>query len=170
MTIRVLLRDQPHRAVALATDSHVLTFRHSSSAATVSTSSLSLQQSGTSQPQCMVEFSAIQEADLSDFRSLTSLSIQGTLGLVTINNDVFLCVVNGASRVATVRPGENIQRITSVEFRKYRRDLLAKVHLTQFRLYKQVKLRCPASRPDQPISNRLTGRGWFRSSACPACN
>lgn len=120
MSIKVLLRDHPHRAIALKTDSHILTFRHSPSTASVSTTSLgnaSLQEATT--PRCMVEFSAVEDTDTSDYRSLTSLSVQGTLGLVTINHDIFLCVVNGASKVATLRPGENIQRITSVEFRQY---------------------------------------------------
>jgi endonuclease/exonuclease/phosphatase family metal-dependent hydrolase len=38
------------------------------------------------------------------------------LGLITVNSDVFLVVVNGASKVATVRPGETVQRIHSVGF------------------------------------------------------
>lgn len=53
---------------------------------------------------------------MSEYRSLTSLNIQGTLGLVTINNDVFLCVVTSSAKAATVRSGENIQRINSVDF------------------------------------------------------
>ncbi|TKA68704.1 hypothetical protein B0A49_05409 [Cryomyces minteri] len=64
----------------------------------------------------MVEFSKLDAADLDEYRSLSSLSVLGTLGLITINNDVFLCVVNGAVKTATVRPGETVQRIYSVEF------------------------------------------------------
>lgn len=119
MPIRVLLRDYPHRAIALATDSHVLTFRHSPSTAGASTVSLgngATQETTT--PRCMVEFSTTKDADLTDYRSLSSLSILGTLGLVTINQDIFLCVVNGAARAATLRPGEHVQKITSVEFRE----------------------------------------------------
>jgi len=66
----------------------------------------------------MVEFSALNTISLEDYRALTPLSVQGTLGLITINNDVFLCVVRGASRVASVRPWETVQRISSVDFRK----------------------------------------------------
>ena len=53
---------------------------------------------------------------MKDYRSLTSLDIKGTLGLITIDGDVFLCVVNHSKRAATVRPGETIQQILSVEF------------------------------------------------------
>ncbi|KAI9880671.1 MAG: inositol polyphosphate 5-phosphatase [Pleopsidium flavum] len=63
----------------------------------------------------MVEFSALNTISLEDYRTLNP-SVQGTLGLITINNDVFLCVVSGASRVASVRPGESVQRISSVDF------------------------------------------------------
>ena len=51
-----------------------------------------------------------------DYRSLPSLDIKGTLGLITIGQDVFLCVVNDSKRAATVRPGENVQQIKNVEF------------------------------------------------------
>lgn len=54
--------------------------------------------------------------DLSDYRSLSSLSVYGTLGLITVNNDVFLCVVSSATKAATVRPEETVQRINAVEF------------------------------------------------------
>lgn len=118
MTIRVLLRDHPHRAVALATDDHILTFRHSPSTAGASSLSVNSTQSATLQPRCMVEFARTADTDTTDFRSLTSLSVFGTLGLITINGDIFLCVVNGAQRAASVRNGENVLKITSVEFRE----------------------------------------------------
>jgi hypothetical protein len=67
----------------------------------------------------MVEFSAADSVDLAEYRPLGTPSVHGTLGLITVNGDVFLVVVNGASKVATVRPGETVQRIHSVGFRKY---------------------------------------------------
>jgi endonuclease/exonuclease/phosphatase family metal-dependent hydrolase len=53
---------------------------------------------------------------MKDYRSLPFSDIKGTLGLITIGPDVFLCVVNDSKRAATVRPGETIQQIKSVEF------------------------------------------------------
>jgi len=117
MTIRVLLRDHPHRAIALATNEHILTFRHSPSTAGASSISVNSTSSTSLEPRCLVEFASIKDTDTSDFRSLSSLSAQGTLGLITIGSDIFLCVVNGSQRVATVRPEEHVQKITSVEFR-----------------------------------------------------
>lgn len=130
MSIRVLIRDYPHRAIALATDDHILTFRHSPSTAGASSLSVNSTQNTSLQPRCMVEFSSINDVDRSDFRSLSSLSVQGTLGLITINGDIFLCVVNGSQRVATVRPGEHVQKITSVEFRTYGVDYIIENVLT----------------------------------------
>ncbi|KAI9800582.1 MAG: inositol polyphosphate 5-phosphatase [Piccolia ochrophora] len=124
MSMRILLRDHPQRAIALVTASHSLIFRHSpatgggppsaSSAGSVQTTSAHGVAAGV--PRCIVEFSSVDALDLGDFRSLSTLPIQGTLGLITVNNDVFLCVVTGATRVATVRPGENVERIHAVEF------------------------------------------------------
>jgi hypothetical protein len=64
----------------------------------------------------MVEFSRVEDVDLSDYRALHSANAHGTLGLITVNGDVFLVVVNGASKVAMARPGETVQRIISVGF------------------------------------------------------
>jgi hypothetical protein len=65
----------------------------------------------------MVEFVEESSADLSEYRTLNPLPVHGTLGLITIDNDVFLCVVTGAAtKVASVRPGETVDRIHGVEF------------------------------------------------------
>ena len=64
----------------------------------------------------MVEFSRIDSVDLSDYRTLRSKKVFGTLGLINIDIDTYLCVITAASLVATVRPGEEVQRILSVEF------------------------------------------------------
>jgi hypothetical protein len=64
----------------------------------------------------MVEFADVSSVDLGDYRTLSPLPVHGTLGLITINNDVFLCVVTGAAKVASVRPGETVEKIYAVEF------------------------------------------------------
>lgn len=71
---------------------------------------------GTSTPKCMVEFADLGNVDLSDYRTLSPLPVHGTLGLITISNDVFLCVVTGTTKVALVRPGETVEKIFGVEF------------------------------------------------------
>lgn len=121
MSTRVLIRDHPHRSIALVTGSHTLLFRHSQS----TTEALSYgdfgprpntKSRGSAVARCMVEFAASDTIGLDGFRTLTPSGVQGTLGLITISDDVFLCVVSGAARVANVRPGETVQRISSVEF------------------------------------------------------
>lgn len=114
MSLQILLRDHPQRAIALATESHALIFRHSSSAAAPDLGPQDSQKLPIH--RCMVEFSRLNAIDLTDYRTLHSSAVHGTLGLININTDVYLCVISGAVRVATVRPGETIQRIISVEF------------------------------------------------------
>jgi hypothetical protein len=125
MSIRVLLRDYPSRAIALVTSTHALIFRHNPSPNDPlnngSVTSVHSIPSRTSQdlsaaPRCMVEFSTVSTVDLSDYRTLSPLPVYGTLGLITVNNDLFICVVAGASRVASVRPGETVEKIYAVEF------------------------------------------------------
>jgi hypothetical protein len=64
----------------------------------------------------MVEFAALSSVDLTDYHNLCPVPVHGTLGLITINNDVFLCLVTGATKVAVVRPGETVEKIYAVEF------------------------------------------------------
>ena len=132
MSIKLLLRDHPHRAIALVTGSHILLLRHSPSTIqsaangalnTVQPVQPQIQGGASTAPRCIAEFSNADSVDLSDFRPSYSLPVQGTLGLITINNDVFLCVVSGASRVATLRPGETVQRIHAVDFCKLYRTM-----------------------------------------------
>ncbi|RFU31354.1 hypothetical protein B7463_g4974, partial [Scytalidium lignicola] len=125
MSIRVLLREYPHRSIALVTPTHALIFRHipPSGDAGINGSSTSLSSmpargsiDGTAAPRSIVEFSEVSKLDLSDYRTLAPLPVHGTLGLITVNNDTFLCVVAGATKVATVRPGETVEKIFAVDF------------------------------------------------------
>ena len=120
MSIRVLIKEYPHRALALTTTTHALVLRHSASStdqnAVSNTSQTSLANAGSAGARAMVEFSSLDEVDLAAYRALNVANAHGTLGLITVNGDIFLVVVSGASRVATVRPGETIQRIHSVAF------------------------------------------------------
>lgn len=126
MSIRVLIKDYPHRAIALCTSTHALILRHSSTSTessvpnngfyNASTTSLGSNGAGAGLARCMVEFSHLEDVDLSDYRALNMVNAHGTLGLITVNGDVFLVVVNGSRKVADVRPGETVQRIHSVGF------------------------------------------------------
>jgi hypothetical protein len=64
----------------------------------------------------MVEFTRNTKQILADYRPLTPRPVFGTLGLVAVGPDVFLSVVTHATRAATVRPEETVERIASVEF------------------------------------------------------
>jgi endonuclease/exonuclease/phosphatase family metal-dependent hydrolase len=117
MATRVLLRERPHRALALVTPTHALILRHiPSSTAQASTTPGTPGQNAPASPRCLVELVDANKADLSDYRPVSRHNVVGTLGLITVENDVFLCVVSGASRVAVVRPGENVQRILNADF------------------------------------------------------
>ncbi|KAL9616124.1 MAG: hypothetical protein Q9160_008980 [Pyrenula sp. 1 TL-2023] len=121
MSIQVLLKDFPHREIALSTDNQILVFRRTYKAAgefglSRSSSDVSVYNTGRQDgpSRCLVEFSSKSSVDLSDFRNVGKA--QGTLGLVTLNHDVFLCTISHSSHVATVRPGETVQKINLVEF------------------------------------------------------
>ncbi|ESZ99269.1 phosphoinositide phosphatase [Sclerotinia borealis F-4128] len=125
MSIRVLLREYPHRSIALVTPTHTLIFRHSPSTNdSLTNGSLNpiypvyprVSVDGVTVPKCMVEFADVSSVDLSDYRTLSPMPVHGTLGLITVSNDIFLCVITGTTRVAQVRPGETVEKILGVEF------------------------------------------------------
>ncbi|KAI1649728.1 SacI homology domain-containing protein [Daldinia loculata] len=121
---QLLIREYPHRAIAIRTPTHALIFRYSpSTSEAIANGSLASVSSARPRAagdgpvsKCMVEFSPVSKQLLSDFRPLTPRPIYGTLGLISINQDVFLCVITQALRVATVRPGETVEKIASVDF------------------------------------------------------
>ncbi|UKZ92146.1 uncharacterized protein TrAFT101_007112 [Trichoderma asperellum] len=120
----LFIRDYPHRSIAIVSSSHALILRYSSSAneAFGSGSPVSLPSSkprggnDSTAAKCMVEFSPITKKLLKDYRPLTPRPVYGTLGLISINGEVFLSVITQAVRAATVRPGETVERIASVDF------------------------------------------------------
>ncbi|KAJ5085615.1 hypothetical protein N7532_010386 [Penicillium argentinense] len=101
--LRVLCRDHPQRTLALKTSSYVLIFHYTAAGAGAKTA-----------PRCQVEFSDVSTVDLEGYRSLGAG--HGTLGMITLGEDVFVCVVTGSSQAATVRPGESVSRIDNVDF------------------------------------------------------
>lgn len=116
MSLRILLQEHP-RVIVLASERHALVFRHSqSSVNTALDGALEAVNNSSSVPKCVVEFTTLKAMDLSGYRSLREPGIHGTLGLINIGADNFLCVISAAVRVATVRPDENVQKILSVEF------------------------------------------------------
>ncbi|KUI66736.1 Inositol-1,4,5-trisphosphate 5-phosphatase 1 [Cytospora mali] len=126
---QLLIREYPHRAIAIVSNGHALIFRHSPTTnEAIANGSLTSVPSarpraGTGASavdnfasRCMVEFTAVTKDTLNEYRPLTSRPIYGTLGLISVDRDVFLSVITHASRVSTLRPGETIERILAVEF------------------------------------------------------
>lgn len=119
------IRDYPNRSIAIVSASHALILRYSSSASDPGPngSHTSLHASrarngpgDSAAAKCMVEFTRITKSLLKDYRPLSPRPIYGTLGLIAINGEVFLSVINQATRVATVRPGETVEQIEGVAF------------------------------------------------------
>ncbi|KAL2365579.1 hypothetical protein RJZ56_001456 [Blastomyces dermatitidis] len=110
MSLRVLCRDRPDRSLALISDGHALILHHVPVTESASTNSYS----NVSPPKCHIEFAGLDALDLLGYRNLGRA--HGTLGLIALNSDIFLCTISHASQAATVRPGETVQRIINVEF------------------------------------------------------
>ncbi|CAK7205507.1 Inositol-1,4,5-trisphosphate 5-phosphatase 1 [Sporothrix eucalyptigena] len=117
---KLLIRDYPHRAIAIASGNYALIFRHSGMGTEThphNGSNTNLGNGGSSAiAKCMVEFSPISKGMLSDYRPMSPRPVYGTLGLISVGQDVFLSVITQALRVATLRPGETVEMIQQVQF------------------------------------------------------
>jgi hypothetical protein len=123
-SIEILIKHNPHRSFALKTATHVLILRHLPSSTDLNDYGSQPSNNGSATPRCMVEFTSVEAADLEGYQSLRGQAlnwkVHGTLGLITIEDDIFLCVVSGVTaRPITVRPGETVRKIESVDFRTY---------------------------------------------------
>lgn len=111
-TLRVLCRDQPRRSIALVADDCVLE---------ITQPNVDYGRGPTTKHQdtnrCLLEAFFRSSSDLQGYRLLGEG--WGTLGLISLNHDVFICVVTSSSRAATVRPGETVLKIENVEFCLY---------------------------------------------------
>ncbi|CAK7237295.1 Inositol-1,4,5-trisphosphate 5-phosphatase 1 [Sporothrix bragantina] len=124
MSCKLLIRDYPHRAIAIVSGDYAFIFRHSGRGTDQhphNGSSTSLgngggKGEGGAIAKCMVEFSPISKGMLDDYRPLSSRPVYGTLGLISVGQDVFLSVITQALRVATLRPGETVEMIQQVQF------------------------------------------------------
>jgi hypothetical protein len=112
-TLRILYRNHPHRTIALATTEYVLVFRHAPSHIKTDPLNHTYQfHSGTF--RCVVELLTHPSTDLRGYQLLGGGC--GIIGLITLNQDVFICVVTSSSKAAAVRPEEAILRISNVDF------------------------------------------------------
>ncbi|GFF53911.1 inositol-1,4,5-trisphosphate 5-phosphatase 1 [Aspergillus lentulus] len=107
--LRVFRRDYPQRTLILATTDNVLVFKAIAAEVDHST-----RKNERDTIHCLVEFGSLSSVDLTGYRYICDG--HGTLGLIALDGDVFLCVVTGASKAATVRPGEAVWRIDNVHF------------------------------------------------------
>ncbi|OJJ43013.1 hypothetical protein ASPZODRAFT_136894 [Penicilliopsis zonata CBS 506.65] len=105
---RIYCEDSPDRSIALVTTEFTLIFRCSP------TSSKYSRQNGVEGRRCLVQFSSLPFSALENYRVLGEA--YGILGLISVDEDVFLCVITNYLRAATVRPGETVSRIDNVEF------------------------------------------------------
>ncbi|KAL3493139.1 SacI homology domain-containing protein [Aspergillus germanicus] len=108
-SIRVLSQDHPVRSLILATSEDAMIFRHS-----LGHPRTGVLPASNDTQRCLVEFASLSSIDLTGYRTLGSG--YGTLGLVTLDHDVFVCVVTRSVKAASVRPGETVLRIEDVEF------------------------------------------------------
>ncbi|PYH47280.1 SacI domain and endonuclease/exonuclease/phosphatase family protein [Aspergillus saccharolyticus JOP 1030-1] len=105
-SLQIYTRNYPQCTVALVTPDHTLIFQsetrdkqHSDSETT---------------PHCLVELVPTSTIELEEYQLWGHG--YGTLGLIHLAEAVFVSVITGSHKAATVRPGESVFRIDTVDF------------------------------------------------------
>lgn len=98
MELRVR-QDQNCRTFALVSGTHVLLFRW-------------INQT----QQCAIELVAKPDFKASQFQRISLKKVQGFLGLIEMEDDVFLCVITQSFKCANPLDGEVVYKIVDVEF------------------------------------------------------
>ncbi|KAG5438606.1 hypothetical protein PCANB_002712 [Pneumocystis canis] len=99
--MQCFLKNSP-RSIALRAGSNALIF----------------QSCGNSrEPQtCIAKFCKWNDIDYSEYSLITSKVVYGCMGLISIEDNIFICLITGYSQVATLRATETVNRIHDVEF------------------------------------------------------
>ncbi|KAK9467086.1 SacI homology domain-containing protein [Lipomyces arxii] len=128
MAMRVSFCEQP-RTLLLASEDYTLSFQcvvdssdekreiHIEKSTVPDGSTGYHESQATPPPRVLVDFADASTIDYEKYRALSSLPCFGCLGLISVENDVFLAVITGASKVAEPITGsETVFRIHGVEF------------------------------------------------------
>jgi hypothetical protein len=176
--MNILIQHEP-RSIALRSagpDPSVLIFRHASRE----------EQGGN---RSVVEFLPWKDVrERASYKLVSSIEVYGSLGLIDIEEglslgvvdvDVFVCVITGRHRVATIRPGETVDRIHAVEFYSLNRskwDGFGPNHYSQIPGeydYDSERVATEGGEPVHPcaeLRKLLSGGSFFFSTDCDISN
>jgi len=179
--MNILIQHDP-RSIALRSSGanpYALIFRHSSRAE-------------DKKNRCVVEFLPWKDvSERGEYKLLQSVEVYGSLGLVDIDHgiqvpglpwltrDVFICVITGRHRVATIRPGETVDRIHAVEFYSLNRskwDGFGPNHYSQipgsydYDADRAAQEGGEFEHPCEPLKKLLSGGSFFFSVDCDLTN
>ncbi|CAI8500038.1 unnamed protein product [Pichia kudriavzevii] len=105
MTMNILVRQGTKRTLALQSATHVLLFRYINET-----------------QKCAIELIDRESFSSKSYKQLSRSKPQGFLGLIEMNNDIFLCVITSKLHVAQPLPHESIYKIVDVEFHSLTND------------------------------------------------
>lgn len=99
--MRIFYKENP-RALVLVSRSHALLFR--------------IAQSATGKPRCIVELAPAAKINQNHLRKLSHSEIHGFIGLIEVNNLIFLVTITGTVPVAQPIANQSVNRILNVDF------------------------------------------------------
>lgn len=105
--MKLLLSDNPERRIGILSNEYALIFKAVRNPNSINT---------RDKPYCAIELVNKKIIDSQHFIDLSSKEIHGFIGLIEVDDLIFIGVITGKSRVASPIPKENVNKIYSVDF------------------------------------------------------
>ncbi|AET40168.1 uncharacterized protein Ecym_5414 [Eremothecium cymbalariae DBVPG len=106
----ILAQNDHERRISIVSKSYALIFK------AVKSDPSSPTAATTNRPLCAIELLPKSHLKGQKFEKLTNLEVYGFLGLIEIENKIFICTITGKSKVARPIPGETVNKIYAVDF------------------------------------------------------
>ena len=103
MRLYVSNRNSEDRRIALVSESHALIFQ-------------AITDFDTRTKSCSLTLVSREELKNQGYKRLTYREIFGFIGLIEVDNNIFIGTITGASKVASPIPGESVNKIYAVDF------------------------------------------------------
>ncbi|KAL1916229.1 uncharacterized protein VTP21DRAFT_5846 [Calcarisporiella thermophila] len=122
------------------------------------------QYHGSVDPKCVVRLVPVDEFDVSNYTYLNAHPVYGCLGLIHVNNEIFLSVITDCIHLGKIRPGESVHRITDVAFYSLSNGLWDDVDSYNARSYDEDDDGTPVAHPCNSLKKLFANGSYYFSS------
>ncbi|CCF60266.1 hypothetical protein KAFR_0J02020 [Kazachstania africana CBS 2517] len=104
--MNILVSQEPERRIAIVSKNYALILKNV----------FDTQHEKNKKPLCAIELISKNDLQKQNFKKLTDSEIHGFIGLIEMDDLIFVAAITGKSKVAAPTPGETVNKIFAVDF------------------------------------------------------